>query len=76
MITALFPEQGADRRIEIARALTSLQVGIEVLNSALLVEHPAIDTRALTRTLCIASEQAAESITVLVEIVNLRTPPA
>ena len=75
-IAAFFAEQDRDGRAEIARALTVLQLGIEVLSNVLPAGHPDIDSGALMRTLGVASEQATEAIGVLVEIVNLRAHTA
>ena len=65
MVTC-FPEQGRGST-DLARALTVLQVGIEILPNALTAGCPDIDRRALVETLTAAVDRATGAIAALVE---------
>jgi len=61
-----FPEQ--DRgSADLARALTVLQVGIEILPNVLTARCPDIDRRALVETLTDAVDRTIGAIAALVE---------
>ena len=71
-MASLFAEQGGGGT-ELARALTILQVGIEILPKVLTAGCPDIDGRMLVETLTAAVDRATETIAALVETTNLTT---
>jgi hypothetical protein len=75
MMAARFPGQDRSARDDLIRALTVLQVGIEIVPGVLPPDRPAGEASALIRLLTAATDLATEAIGALVEAGG-RTPAA
>ena len=67
MMAGLLPEQGVGGSTDLARALTVLQVGIEILTNGSARHLPDLDSGQLTQTLAAATERVAGALAALVE---------
>ena len=74
-LTSLALEQGIRSSIDLARALTVLQVGIEILTRILPGGGTHVDAPSLHETLTAATERATDAVTALVAITDFTASP-